>query len=309
MNRVVSPAPFGAEDWAPFLTAEVQTASGRIPGGAVERDLGMEDVLLLEIALRILGESGHETALPVVKAIQDRLAGADREKAYGAWQLHCEADRTRTKRETIAELAERYPGRAQDRIRALLRHANPEVAADAALVVLKNQPADPEALDLLDRVAGDAATEIPPDVNWFGAFARKAALEYLRSDTAPAGARWDAGRVRRQLALPDEDGRMVHALLDALAILGTPAADAEKFEAYRRVLAGPRNKGVLVACEELIKSRDRVSVSAIRGLLDELQAGCNKQLSWQADRGARYSWVDRCELERIRQSIEDLDKP
>jgi hypothetical protein len=44
-------------------------------------------------------------------------------------------------------------------------------------------------------------------------------------------------------------------------------------------------------------------------VLDELEAGCNKRLSWQPDPEARYPWVDRYELERIRKTIEELEKP
>jgi hypothetical protein len=137
--------------------------------------------------------------------------------------------------------------------------------------------------------------------DWFDEFARNHALKYLCSRKDPAGVRWSADRIRQQLTKPGEDGRMVYELLSALGILGLPASDAEAIDAYYRVLAGPRNKGILVACEELITRKNRASAPAIRRVLKELASNCNNGLQWQEDSTAKYPWTDKYGLERIRQ--------
>jgi len=364
--------PFPLTEWAPFLTEEVRAWTGRIPDDLTQEDLGAGDDLPLETSLRILGETGHEPALPVVNALQDRLTDATEKKTYKAWCIRREAGYARTKirlltrwdaaeavrlihgnprhwhadndlakwmrarlferdpeayfsqlvadtaeqahdaallRDTVAELAARYPGRALAEIRGLLDHASPEVAADAAFVLLRSRPDDAAALTVLDRLAGDTAVKIPSHDDWFQKFARVRALDYMRSEGAPESVRWSSQRVRRQLAQPGEDGRMVHCLLSALDILGDPAGDEEKAGAYRRVLSGPRNKGVLVACEELIELEDRASAPAIRRALDEIAADCNKGFSWKPDPQALYPWTDKYDLERIRESLGKLEGP
>ena len=364
--------PFPLTEWAPFLTEEVRAGIERVPGDLTQRDLEAERWIPLESSLRILGETGHAPALPVVNALHDRLADATEKKSYRAWSIRREAGYARTKirlltgwdaveavglihrnprrcyadndlakwirarffehdpeayfgqlvadvaarahdvallRDTLAELAARYPGRAQAEIRGLLDHASPEVAADAAFVLLKSLPDDAGALTVLDRLAGDAAVKIPSHAEWFGRFARIRALAYLYSEKAPESVRWSSQRVRRQLAQPGEDGRMVHRLLSALDILRDPADEEERVKAYRRVLAGPRNKGILVACKELMDLKDRASASAIRRVLDEIAAGCNKGLSWKPDPQALYPWADKYGLERIRGSLEKIEEP
>lgn len=65
-------------------------------------------------------------------------------------------------RETLRELGARYGGEPREAVAALLGHGVPEVAADAALVILKSRPEDGEAPAALDRLAADPSTPIPP---------------------------------------------------------------------------------------------------------------------------------------------------
>ena len=88
-------------------------------------------------------------------------------------------------RETIADLAERYPGQAQSEIRRMLAHADPEVAVDAAFVLLSNHADDREALAVLDNLAGNIGTGIPSHVDWFDRFARTVWLGYRSRRMSP----------------------------------------------------------------------------------------------------------------------------
>jgi hypothetical protein len=336
------------------------------------RDLEERDRVLLETSLRILGETGHEPAVPVIKELRDRLLDATEKKAYWAYCIRRETDYALAKihflthwnaseamdlvhrnprrwhsdddlakwvrtqfferdpkayqgqlvvdlasrvrdasllRETIAELAKRYPGKAQTEIRRMLTHACPEVAADAAFVLLSRQADDHEVLAVLDRLAGDVTAKVPSHAEYFDCFARNRALTYLYSKKAAQGVAWDANRIRRQLAQAGEDGRMVHELLSALEILNASANETEAIAAHRRVLTGPRNKGILVACEELIKRKDRASASTIGSVLKEIAANCNKGLQWQEDSTAKYPWTDKYGLESIQHSLKTLEKP
>jgi hypothetical protein len=356
---------FDLAEWAPFLTAEIGAATERIPA-ELPKSGNEEDHLLLEASLRILGETGHAAALPILKALEAKLAHATESGTYGAWCVRREAGFAATKihfltqwnpaeamdairgnvrrwhadndlakwirarflerdpegyqkellddlaqraqdadltRETIAELAQHYPGQCQDELRRLLKHAEPEIAADAAFALLKTQRGAADAVATLERLAGDRRTPIGPYANWFDGFARARALAYLRSTEAPPESRWSAARVRQQLAQPDEDGRMLHHLFSALDILQDPATPEEKLRAYRRVLEGRRNKGILVACQALIELKDRDRAPLIGRVLDELAAGCNQHLSWQEDPDAKYPWTDKYELDEVRKTL------
>ena len=361
---------FPLAEWAPFLTAEIGAATRRIPPELPKYGNEGEE-LLLEASLRILGETGHAAALPVLKALEAKLGNATEGGTYGAWCVRREAGFATTKirflsqwdsagamaairanprhwhaendlakwlrarfferdpkgyrnellddlakrtqdadlvRETIAELAQRFPDQCLGEIRRLLTHADPEVAADAAFVLLKNHPGALDAIAALDRLAGDSQTPISPYSDWFANFARGRALAYLYSEQAPRESRWTAARVRQQLVQPDEDGRMVHHLLAALDILKDPAVPGEKMLAYRRVLGGNRNKGILLACRELIGLKDRDAAPLIRRVLDELAAGCNKGLAWQEDRDAKYPWTDKYELDGVRKDLAKMEE-
>lgn len=158
--------------------------------------------------------------------------------------------------ESISELRRLHPDLAGELLSALLGHASSEVASNAALAILATDPENIPALQTLNRLASDPAASIPEKAKWFHYFGRERALDHLfsKKSSVPAGFRWDAVRVRRQLAQPGEDGRMVNRLLSALHILEKrEVSKKEQIAAYRASLQGKNPAGIETAREELQK--------------------------------------------------------
>jgi len=157
-------------------------------------------------------------------------------------------------RESIADLRKRWPGEGNDLLAGLLRHTSPEVVSDAALALLADNPQNSDALRALDRIASDLDVPIPAEAGWFSHFGRERALDYLYSTRAPMpeGFRWDAARLRRQIATEGEDGRMMKNFLTALYVVeNQPVSRDEQIAAYRRSLQGRSQPGIDCAREEL----------------------------------------------------------
>jgi hypothetical protein len=178
----------------------------------------------------------------------------------------------------------------------------------AAFAILKTAPADEQALAALQRIAGDPSTPIPPKASWYDRFARHQAFSYLQT-TGPEAKRWNAARIREQLAKPDEDGRMVQVLFQALDGLKAPATDAEKRTVRRRVLAGKLNRGVLDAIEYLIKLKDADSAGKMMQVLDELLSSCAEDRITQPDAAVKYPWTYKGEIQNLRKQAQALTKP
>lgn len=156
--------------------------------------------------------------------------------------------------ESIASLRASYPNAGAEWVANLLSHANSEVASDAAFALLALKPGDPAAIQTLNRLASDPAATIPDSADWFNHFGRERALDALYSSQSavPPEHRWDATRVRRQLAVPEEDGRMVNRFLAALSILENKAVPRdEQIAAYRQSLSGKFAPGVECARKAL----------------------------------------------------------
>ncbi len=156
--------------------------------------------------------------------------------------------------EDVAELVKLYPGRGRELMRGVLRHPSSEVTSAAALALLADNPNETIALDALQRLASEPTASIPPGARWFSHFGRERALDFLYFSRSPVppGYRWDAARVRRQLAVVGEDGRMVNRLLSALHILEKSEPSKEyKIAAYRRCLQCGSEQGRAAAVEAL----------------------------------------------------------
>ncbi|CAN5313665.1 hypothetical protein BH09VER1_BH09VER1_36530 [soil metagenome] len=211
--------------------------------------------------------------------------------------------------ETIADLRALFPQKAAPLLQSLLNNTSSEVVADAALAILAMEPGNEPSLQALTRLASDPKGPIPPAVHWSAYFGRERALDYLTSEkpAVPPAYRWDVARVQKQLDLPWEDGRMVRHLLDDRWILQKRVVpDEAKIAAYRKVLSGPLNMGSADACEALIELKDKDSAPPISAILKELAAHCNKSLSGQGEPGAKYSWIDKYEIERIDDSLNKM---
>lgn len=199
-------------------------------------------------------------------------------------------DNPRLKRMTIVELQRNYAGQGLKEMLPLIR-SNPSVALDAARAILGTRPDNKEAITAVERIAGDPATPIAPEQEWYESFARSRALKYLISDKAPAACRWTPERIRRQLEVAGEDGRMVIRLFQALTLLKTPVEPGAEVLVWRRVLKGSINKGVLVACENLIRMQDKESAKDMERVLAELLAG------------AKYPWLIRSSVEALQADL------
>lgn len=213
-------------------------------------------------------------------------------------------------RETLFELHTHFRGQDIDCISTVLSHNDPDVATDACYILLdqsrNSRPDIKPAIVVLDRLAGNSDTPIAPHSRWHDQFGRRKALEYMTAIATDPSIRWSADRVRKQLEQV-EDGRIIDCLLTALDMLQSPASKKEEVAAYRRALLRPYSFGTLTACEELAKRNDVESAPIIRKILQELQAGCNAGLSWQNDPKAKFSWVDKYELEEIAKQWEKLE--
>jgi hypothetical protein len=225
---------------------------------------------------------------------------------------------------SIAELRDHFPEDGHAALEPLLQHGNPDVRGRAAFAMLTlsyeqfsprsqyaktltlaTQAEAPLPWAVIEALASDPQTFIPPGRYWFHGHARGKAMELLAAPLCPEGLRWSKDRVREQLDRPDEtDGRMVYALMQELRL-----SEQEMLPYWRRCLSDPLTRGTTQAIEALTKLNDVESLPRMRACLTELRAGCNKHLSWEADAEAQYPWIDAYDLDRLDKGIQAIPSP
>jgi len=212
-------------------------------------------------------------------------------------------------KETISDLKTRYPEKAASLLKVVLNNSSSEVVSDAALALLEQDKNNEDALKALNRLVSDPAASIPSGARSFDYFGRERALDYLASERAPVPQqyRWDIARIETQLKQPWDDGRMINRLISKWSgLLNRSMPDDQQIAAYRRTLAGEINRGTVEACEALIKLNDKDSGSRIAEVLREMEANCNKELAWKPDPTAKYPWIDKYEIERVRADLKKM---
>jgi len=206
--------------------------------------------------------------------------------------------------EDIAELSLHYREVSVDVLRGLMKNPNAEVATTAALAVLLARPDDAEALAVLEHIASDPSVGIDPGAYYFNRYARDRALNVFIGYREAGKPRWTTERIRKQALLPNEDGRIIKNLF---TYLGTEKDYASiSLSIWRRVLTGPRNRGAVMAIEELMERKDVDSIPQIEALLTELESSCNRSGPVNPDREAKYPWASSYELEALRTKLKNL---